>query len=96
MEKVYTVFDKVAGKSLATFMAPNDGLAIRENVPSLSRVIPLGDAELRCIADIDTDKSVLIPYSEYSIVEWDSYKFPENPIAPLNKDSKVKMPAKEM
>ncbi len=87
---IYSVFDKVAGKVLCSFSAPNDGMAIRENLPALSRVLPIGDTELRCLGELDDTKCVIMPYDSFSVVSWDSYKFPENPISPLPKGSPLK------
>lgn len=87
---IYSVFDKVAGKVLCSFSAPNDGMAIRENLPALSRVLPIGDTELRCLGEIDDVECVLKPFDNYHVVSWDSYKFPESPIAPLPKGSSLK------
>lgn len=87
--KLYCVYDKVALRSFACFASPNDGLAIRENVRGIARVMPLGDCELRCVGDIDDETSVISP-SDIRVVEWDSYKFPENPIKPLPENSEVK------
>ena len=83
---VYTAFDKVANKPLCVFASPSDGLAIRENAPALSRVLPLGDIELRKIGTISDDCK--LESVEMSVVSWDSYKFPENPIQPLDKNDK--------
>lgn len=86
MMNIYTAFDKVANKPLCVFASPSDGLAIRENAPALSRVLPLGDIELRKIGTISDDCK--IESCDMSTVSWDSYKFPENPIAPLDKNDK--------
>ena len=80
--RIYSVFDKVAQKTLCVFSSPNDGLAIRENVRSVARLMPLGDAELRFTGCEIDDSTGEISYSDdpHGVVSWDSYKFPENPI----------------
>lgn len=88
--KIYSVFDKVAEKSFALFASPNNGLAIRENARAIVRVMPLGDCELRCIGEIDDYTCRILPYDSFEVVDWDSYKFPENPIKPLPENSEVK------
>lgn len=87
MSKIYSIFDKTAQKSIACFSAPNDGMAIRENAPSISRIIPLGDAELRHIADFDDISSKISPLPDFVVIDWNSYHFPENPIKPLDKNT---------
>lgn len=76
---VYSIFDKIKGNSIAIFMAENDGLAVRENAPAFSRVIPLGDLALYCIGSFDTKTQEFKAISPV-VVDWDSYKFPETPL----------------
>lgn len=84
MKNLYVAYDKVASSTLCCFMSSNDGMAIRENVVALSKVLPLGDIELRCVGTIDEVSSVVFP-TDYRIVDWDSYKFPESPMKPISK-----------
>lgn len=88
--RIYSVFDKVAQKTLCVFASPNDGLAIRENVRSIARLMPLGDAELRFTGYEIDDSTGDFSLSNCTrdVVSWDSYKFPENPI----KDSSSNTP----
>lgn len=87
--KIYSVFDKVAQKTLCVFAAPNDGLAIRENARSIARIMPLGDASLVYTGyDVADDGKIEIK-SESSLVDWNSYKFPENPILQNNSSPSV-------
>lgn len=79
-KNVYAAYDKVASSTLCVFCSQNDGMAIRENVVALSKVIPLGDLELRCIGHVDDESSHLVGDSNYRVVDWNSYKFPESPI----------------
>lgn len=80
IKNVYVAYDKVATSVLCVFCAPNDGLAIRENVVALSKVLPLGDIELRCVGSVDDESSLLTSNNNYRIIDWNSYKFPESPI----------------
>lgn len=85
---VYSIYDKVGEKIIGIFASPTDGLAIRENARAIGRIMPLGDAELRCIGTVNSDGSQIVP-TESRVVDWDSYKFPESPLAPLSpQDSK--------
>ena len=79
MLNLYTVRDKVADNVICSFHCPNDGLAIRENAPALSKVAPLGDLELSCIAELD-EKTLQVKSLPIRVVDWNSYKFPESPI----------------
>lgn len=81
--KLYSIYDKIKGLTLAVFMAENDGIAIRENAPNFSRVIPLGDLDLYCLGSID-EKTQEISLGPLATVSWDSYKFPESPL-PITK-----------
>lgn len=85
-KNVYAAYDKVASSVLCVFSSSNDGMAIRENAPALSKVLPLGDIELRCVGSIDDESSLLHSDSNYRIVDWNSYKFPESPIKPVVKN----------
>ena len=76
---LYCARDKVADKALCVFASTNDGMAIRENVVALSKVLPLGDLELNCIGTFD-DVTMECVKSPARIVDWNSYKFPESPI----------------
>ena len=84
---LYSAYDKVANRSICCFASASDGLAVRENAPALSKVIPLGDVELRKFAEID-DTSLELSLKidapdghNFVVVPWDSYKFPESPIS---------------
>lgn len=85
MKNLYCAYDKVAGSALCCFMSSNDGMAIRENAVALSKVLPLGDIELRCVGAIDDVSTIVVP-ADYRIVDWDSYKFPESPMKPIQKN----------
>lgn len=76
MLNLYSVHDKVGDSVICTFSSANDGLAVRENAPALSRVAPLTDLELLHIGTFD-DKTFEVSNIASRIVPWDSYKFPE-------------------
>lgn len=86
MLNLYCVRDKVADNVICSFSAPNDGLAVRENVIALSKVCPLGDLELVHIGYLD-EKTLDCSSASRSVVSWDSYKFPESPLKPLVKEN---------
>lgn len=46
MQRIYVVVDKVKEEVICCFMAKNDAQAIRENLGSLSRIMPLQDIEI--------------------------------------------------
>lgn len=77
---VYVAFDKVAKKTLFTFNSASDSLAVRENAPNLSRLLPIGDVELRKIAILDDSSCEIQVLEHYEPVSWDCYEFPESPI----------------
>ncbi len=77
---VYVAFDKVAKKTLFTFNSASDSLAVRENAPNLSRILPVGDVELRKIAILDDSTCKIEALEHYEPVSWDCYEFPESPI----------------
>lgn len=81
---LYCVFDKIANNIVCSFSAPNDGLAVRENVVALSKVCPLGDLELRRVGEIDTETTFVKPL-KVEVISWESYRFPESPLKPVPK-----------
>lgn len=85
---LYSAFDTVGKRSICVFASASDGLAVRENAPALSKVIPLGDVQLRKIGEIDDSSLKVTVYDEPVSVSWESYKFPESPI--LKSQSEVK------
>ncbi len=77
---VYVAFDKVAKKTLFTFNSASDSLAVRENAPNLSRILPVGDVELRKVGILDDSTCKIEALENYEPVSWDCYEFPESPI----------------
>lgn len=86
--KLYTIVDKIKHSSIAVFMAENDGIAIRENAPTFSRVLPLGDLSLVCIGDFDVESQKITPCVP-AVVDWNNYKFPESPL-PITANATIK------
>lgn len=73
--KVYTVVDEIAGNTVALFYAPNNGLAIRQNLPYLAKAFPVKDLKLYCVGEFDEVKMVLTGHAP-ELVDWEEYKFP--------------------
>lgn len=73
---MYCVRDIVADDAFVTFMAPTNGMAIRENLPALSRMKPVKDMELYKIGTFDS-KTMEIKAEPKTAVSWEEYKFPE-------------------
>lgn len=86
---LYAVRDKIADKVLCVFHSTNNGMAVRENLPALSRVAPINDLELNRIGTID-DVTMEIVKDSPVIVSWDSYKFPESPVKPIKSEDTKK------
>lgn len=80
MLNLYVVRDRVADTVMCAFSSENDGMAIRQNYGSLSRVAPIGDLELLQVGEIN-EKTLELNVLPSRVVSWDSYKFPESPIA---------------
>lgn len=77
MFNVYGVFDKIEGEYLTIFYAKNDGLAIRQNLPALSRVRPVEDLAFYQIGTFSADSGEIKACPARFVPE-DSYKFPES------------------
>lgn len=81
MHKLYGVVDKIDGEYLTVFHAKNDGMAIRSNLPALSRVRPVDDLEFYQIGTFDENSGLVSACPPRSVPK-DSYKFPETPPDP--------------
>lgn len=75
---VYAVRDVVADDTICMFYATTDGMAVRDNLPALSRVRPVADLRLYCVATFDSKTMIVKSFSAPVSVSWDSYKFPES------------------
>lgn len=73
---LYSVKDKVSDSLVCTFAALTDGVAVRDNLPALSRAYPLKDIELLHVADIDRESLDVCPFP-VRLVSWDCYDFPQ-------------------
>lgn len=73
---IYAVWDAVAEGSMTTFASKTDGMAVRENMPTLARMRPLKDLTLYKIAEYD-DETLIVTPCEKKAVSWEAYKFPE-------------------
>lgn len=76
MQNIYCVHDKIGDNVICSFTSSNDGLAIRENMPALSRVAPLSDLELIHVGTLNAETFEVSNIAS-RVVPWDSYKFPE-------------------
>lgn len=73
---LYAVRDTVADDTLTIFTSKTDGMAVRENLPTLSRMRPKKDLDLYQIGEFDTE-TMKITETPKRAVSWDTYKFPE-------------------
>lgn len=91
MLNLYCVRDEVAKRLVCTFTCENDGLAVRENAKALSAVAPLGDLTINFVGEVDEATLEVTP-QPHRVVSWESYKFPESPLKPIQnqKESEVK------
>lgn len=88
--KLFSLVNRTEGNSVdGVFLAANGGLAIRDNLPSLKRILPyvLDDCFIREEGYFDADGK-FVPNSETPEIPWDAYKFPENPVSPLTDEQK--------
>lgn len=87
--KIYGFFDRVAQRIRGVTIAENDGLVVRENARALGSVYPLGDIEIKVLAEMDEKTGFLTKkyeLDEMQKVSWDSYKFPESPLKKVDKE----------
>lgn len=78
---VYCVRDVVADDTICLFYAVTDGVAVRDNLPALSRVRPVDDLRLYRVGTFDSNKQELVSHDPL-LIDWDCYKFPEMPGTP--------------
>lgn len=89
---LYALVNKVDGGSVnAVSMAANDGILIRDNLPSLKRIFPfvVDDMEYVFLGTVE-DGASFTP-CEKRVVDWNAYKFPENDVAPLTPEQQAKL-----
>lgn len=86
---LYALVNKVDGGSVVSVsLAANDGICVRDNLPALKRLFPyvLDDMEFVQIGEISD--GAVCTFVKPRSVEWESYKFPENPVVPLTSEQK--------
>lgn len=91
---LYCLYDKVSDTVVDTFIAQSDGVAVRNTLLTLR--VPIRDSEIYQIGTmsrfLDNEKiNGFVPSTDFEVVtprlvDWESYKFPENiaeAVAPL-------------
>lgn len=73
---IYCVWDSIAAEAITVFASKTDGMAVRENMPTLARMRPLKDLTLYKIGSYDNETCELKPCEKIN-VSWEAYKFPE-------------------
>lgn len=103
VDKLYGIFDKLAGRYVQFFSRPSDALAVRDSLYTLrfslndSELICFGDIKLTVPTDVEDIHAPEVTFFTSSLprlVPWDSYKFPETvgeALAPLGlSDEEIK------
>lgn len=93
LHKIIAVFDVVGNQTVNVSMASSDGLFVRQNANIIAQQFPLTDIRLYEIAQFDSNSLETIPTLPPRLISWDSYKYPENPLEPLNMSEKQKIQA---
>lgn len=75
MEKIYSVYDKVAKRYLSLSFAPNDETFIRTSLYSILMDYPLKDIDIRCLGEFDNDSGAIVVSDIYT-VDMTKYVFP--------------------
>ena len=86
---VYCVRDVVADDTICLFYSSTDGVAVRDNLPALSRVRPVDDLRLYRVGSFDSISMQLHCDSSPVLVSWEVYKFPEMPGTPKIVENKI-------
>lgn len=73
---IYAVWDAIAAESMTIFASKTDGMAVRENLPTLARMRPVKDMTLYKIGEYDNETCEITPCAKKT-VSWETYKFPE-------------------
>lgn len=87
--QLFTIYDKISQSYELGGIAVNHQMFIRDNVGYLVRMRPLSDLKLYKVGEFDTSDGSfnLLPVSDYILVDWSDYDFPETraqALAPLN------------
>ena len=73
---LYGVWDATAAEAFTLFASKTDGMAVRENMPTLARMRPIKDLTLYKIGEWDNETMEIKPTPKQA-VSWEAYKFPE-------------------
>lgn len=73
---LYGVWDATGMEAFTIFASKTDGMAVRENMPTLARIRPIKDLTLYKIGEWDNETMEIKPIQKQN-VSWDAYKFPE-------------------
>ena len=73
---LYGVWDATGAEAFTLFASKTDGMAVRENMPTLASIRPIKDLTLYKIGEWDNETMEIKPTPKQS-VSWDAYKFPE-------------------
>lgn len=73
---LYGVWDATGAEAFTLFASKTDGMAVRENMPTLARIRPIKDLTLYKIGEWNNETMEITPTPKQS-VSWDAYKFPE-------------------
>lgn len=89
---LYALVNKVDGGSVnAVSMAANDGILIRDNLPSLKRIFPFVVDDMEYVLCGVLEDGARFTLCEPRVVDWNAYKFPENNVEPLTPEQQAKL-----
>lgn len=73
---IYGVWDAIGEEAFTIFASKTDGMAVRENLPTLARIRPMKDMTLYKIGEYNNETLEITPTPKQA-VSWEAYKFPE-------------------
>lgn len=89
---LYALVNKVDGGSVnAVSMAANDGILIRDNLPSLKRIFPFVVDDMEYVFLGTVEDGAHFTQCKMRVVDWHAYKFPENSVEPLTPEQQAKL-----
>ena len=89
---LYALVNKVDGGSVnAVSMAANDGILVRDNLPSLKRIFPFVVDDMEYVFLGMIEDGAYFTQCESRVVDWNAYKFPENNVEPLTLEQQAKL-----
>lgn len=77
--RLYAVKDKISQSIVCVFAALSDGVAVRDNLPALSRAYPVKDLDLLHVGYIGREDFTVSALHTPSLVPWTCYEFPQVP-----------------